>query len=142
MGCKLSLFLTAAPWGASLVLAGAYRENTISSLDAAFPEEREDFTDGYEYLSDSDLDEEEYLADHEAFVEMYGNEKITGHEGQKTVSDNIVYRWTLWLTLYRVRSTVVRVLKAVSMASESPTNLLLRNRSTPDDAEGLRCFRT
>lgn len=41
------------------MLAGGYRENTISSLDAPFPEGHSASTDQYEYFSDSDLDEED-----------------------------------------------------------------------------------
>ncbi|KAJ3558091.1 hypothetical protein NM688_g1118 [Phlebia brevispora] len=41
------------------LLAGSFKENSITSLDDPFPKDRPDFTEEYEYYSDSDLDEEE-----------------------------------------------------------------------------------
>lgn len=42
-----------------LVLAGGYKEEKLSFLDDPFPSDEDSSIDDYDYLSDSDLDEEE-----------------------------------------------------------------------------------
>ncbi len=76
----------------SPVLAGGYLESSISSLDTTFPEERDDFTDEYEYFSDSDLDDEEYSEDDKTsgmYRENVNYVKIDGPASTLTVGVSV-----------------------------------------------------
>ena len=64
------------------MLAGGYKEASISPLDDPFPSDQQSSIDDYEYLSDSDLDDEELsledagLADESKFVPSDGHDEV------------------------------------------------------------------
>ena len=62
------------------VFSDGFSEGTLKNLRDGFPPDEEPYTDSYEYLSDSDLDEVE--GDTEV-DESPNNDTVTSHPGEK-----------------------------------------------------------